>query len=954
MRSLTSGFAKKLLASMLFVGLAPLLLTSWLLTDTSSSGLERQVFSQLDSVREIRRKQVEDYFGMINAQIVTMAENSMVIEATQDFIEGFTALNPAIKDEDVTESVKRYYQQDFGKTYQESTQSSADINALLPISEKARYAQYLYLSENSNPLGEKHRLYSADDGSKYSASHQEYHSQFRNFLEKFGYYDIFLVDMDQGHVVYSVFKEIDYATSLKQGPHKDSGLAQAYKAALGIDKGETRILDFKPYLPSYEAAASFISSPVYISDKQVGVLIFQMPVDRINAITSDSTGLGETGETYLMGNDLLMRSQSRFIDSATLGVLKADTEAVRAAIKGETGNKIIQDYRNIEVLSSYSPLAIDGLKWGILAEIDKTEAFQTIDKLFMLSSVMAAVCVLGVVILSWLIIRGTMKQLGADPEELGKVAKAIADDQLDIELDDQGAVGVYYSMSEMRSKLQLRIEAERAAAAENTRIKTAVDNATNNILFADDNLEITYSNGSFLRFMQYASHSIKEVVPDFDPDKMFGSTIDTYHPDPKEYRSELLSLTETGQFDAQFGSLHVRISATPVFNDQGNRIGTVTEWSDRTQQVKTEQEIQEIVHEAQLGNLSQRISMEGKQDFFMRLSEGVNHMIAVCDQAINDTVAAISALSRGDLSHTIQADYEGAFGLLKEGVNETSEKLTQAMAKIMENAETVSSSSKDIAAGNLDLSNRTEQQAANLEETASNMDEMNSTVRQNTDNAVTANQLAQQTREQAVHGGQVVESAVTAMAEITESSNKISEITSVIDEIAFQTNLLALNASVEAARAGEAGRGFAVVADEVRTLASRSALAAREIKDLIEDSVLKVGQGTKLVDQSGQSLSSIVDSVSHLSRIISEISNASQEQNDGIGQVNLAVSEMDQMTQQNAAMVEEAAAAAQSLSDQANDLRELVGFFQLGEREHNAGNEFELTSNQPQHFRRAS
>ena len=951
MRALTSRFARKLLASMLFVGLAPLLFTAWLLTDTSGAGLERQVFAQLDSVREIRRNQVEDYFATIKAQIVTMAENGMVVQAAQDFSNNFRDLTPSLADSDITRSIRNYYEQGFGKTYQENTQTSADIASLLPRSEGARYAQYLYLSENSHPLGEKHQLDAANDGSAYSTSHSAYHDQFRNFLEKFGYYDIFLVDMDQGSVVYSVFKEIDYATSLKHGPHKESGLAQAYKAALGIEKGATRILDFKPYLPSYEAAASFIASPVYSADKQVGVLIFQMPVDRINAITADATGLGETGETYLMGDDLLMRSQSRFSDSATLGVLEADTDAVRSAIQGETGNKIILDYRNVEVLSSYSPLAIDGLKWGILAEIDKSEAFQTIDKLFMLSSMIAGACVLGIVALTWLIIRGTMQQLGADPEELGKVAKAIADDQLDIELNEKGAVGVYRSMSEMRHKLHQRVEAERAAAAENTRIKTAVDNATNNILFADDKLVITYSNGSFLRFMERASHSIREVVPGFEPDKLFGSAIDTYHPDPSTYRSKLLTLTETRLFEAQFGDLHVRISATPVFNDQGTRIGTVTEWSDRSQQVKTEQEIQEIVHQAQLGNLSQRISMEGKQDFFLRLSEGVNHMITVCDQAINDTVAAISALARGDLSHTIQSNYSGAFGLLKEGVNETSGKLTQVMAQIADNAGTVSNSSKDIAAGNMDLSNRTEQQAAHLEETASNMDEMNSTVKQNTENAVKANQLAQQTRDQAVNGGKVVDSAVTAMAEISDSSNKISDITGVIDEIAFQTNLLALNASVEAARAGEAGRGFAVVADEVRTLASRSAHAAREIKELIEDSVAKVGQGTKLVDQSGQSLSSIVESVSQLSQIISEISSASQEQSDGIGQVNNAVSQMDEMTQQNAAMVEEAAAAAQSLSDQANGLRELVGFFQLAQRSNAFGNGADLMS---EHYQQAS
>lgn len=929
MKAIKLGFSQKLLFSMLVIGLGPLLLTSWLLTTTSNEGLEQQVFAQLDSVREIRRKQIEDYFSTIDAQIITMAENKMVIEAAAAFTSSFAELKPSDENKGVRESVRGYYQDHFASTYKQQTETSPDINRLLPASDNATFAQYLYMSNNKNPLGSKHQLDAANDGSHYSSVHAEYHPIFRHFLEKFGYYDIFLVDMQQGDVVYSVFKEIDYATSLKNGPHKNSGLGKAYKASVDTKPGSTHILDFKPYLPSYEAAASFISSPIYNGDKQTGVLIFQMPVDRINAITLDSTGLGESGETYLVGDDQLMRSQSRFSDTATLGVLKIDTEGSRSAVAGKSGQKMLTDYRGIDVLSSYAPLHIDGLNWAILSEIDKSEAFATSIRLLHQSSIMAGVSIIAVFAIAWLVIRSTMHQLGASPEQLGKVAKAIAEDQLDIEFNKNDMVGVYRRMSDMRDKLQARILSERKSAAENTQIKTAVDNATNNILYANRELEITYSNESYLRFIKGSLAEFRKAVPSFSPDGMLGTRIDNYHVEPDAFREQLLNLTETRNFDTQFGDLHIRITATPVFNDTRQRIGTVTEWSDRTQQIHTEVEIQDTVNQALSGNLGLRISTANKQSFFLRLSNDVNKLMDVCDHAITDAVEAVVALSKGNLTHTIDNSYSGSFHELKDGINKTGEKLTEIMAEISLSAEMVRNSSKDIAGGNLDLSNRTESQAANLEEAASSMEEMTAAVMQNSDNLIRANSLASDTQKQAIEGGNVVSDTVLAMADITDSSNKISEIIGVIDEIAFQTNLLALNASVEAARAGTSGRGFAVVADEVRNLAGRSSGAAKEIKTLIQDSVVKVKQGTHLADQSGMSLKSIVESINELSSVIAEISNASQDQSDGIKQVNLSVGQMDEVTQQNVALVEEAAAAADILSTQASSLKNLINFFEI-------------------------
>ena len=270
-------------------------------------------------------------------------------------------------------------------------------------------------------------------------------------------------------------------------------------------------------------------------------------------------------------------------------------------------------------------------------------------------------------------------------------------------------------------------------------------------------------------------------------------------------------------------------------------------------------------------------------------------------------------------------------GQLLQALKDMNESLLVTVSQVRLGADTIATASSQIAAGNMDLSSRTEEQASSLEETASSMEELTATVRQNADNAREADMLAEKASGVAVNAGTVVSQVVLTMGEINESSKKMSDIISVIDGIAFQTNILALNAAVEAARAGEQGRGFAVVATEVRSLAQRSAAAAREIKGLIDNSLDKVSAGGKLVEQAGATMDEVVTSIKRVHDIMGEITSASREQSDGIGQVNQAIMQMDTVTQQNAALVEEAAAAAESLQDQATNLVKVVGAFNTGQ-----------------------
>lgn len=300
-------------------------------------------------------------------------------------------------------------------------------------------------------------------------------------------------------------------------------------------------------------------------------------------------------------------------------------------------------------------------------------------------------------------------------------------------------------------------------------------------------------------------------------------------------------------------------------------------------------------------------------------------------EPLNKAVEIANTLAAGDLQTKITNEYSDEFGVLIKSLAQMGINLRATVSDVRSSAESVRQASGEIARGNLDLSQRTEEQASSLEETASSMEELTSTVKQNADNARQADNLATNASNTALRGGQLMNDVVSTMSLISDSSNKIAGIIGVIDAIAFQTNILALNAAVEAARAGEQGRGFAVVATEVRNLAQRSAAAAKEIKNLIDSSVEKVEGGTKLVSEAGKTMDEIVASIKHVAEIMSEITAASQEQSSGIGQVNQAVTQMDEVTQQNAALVEEAAASAESLENQAKDLAGAISIFKVGQ-----------------------
>jgi methyl-accepting chemotaxis protein len=496
----------------------------------------------------------------------------------------------------------------------------------------------------------------------------------------------------------------------------------------------------------------------------------------------------------------------------------------------------------------------------------------------------------------------------------------------DIEKERKDELGI---LSATVAIMNVQLSIAKDAANESLRVKQALDIASTNVMIADDDRKIIYLNEAVKSMLKIAESDLKQALPNFSSSSVLNSNMDIFHKNPSHQADLLSKLKNKYETQIAVGGRHFRLTANPIISNTGERLGTVVEWLDRTAEINAEEEVSRIVKAAVQGDFTERAETTDKNGFMLNMAEGLNSLIETTDQGLADIARVLNAIAKGDMTEIVDKEYLGTFASLANYCNTTTENLSGMIYEIRQAADIISSASTEISQGNNDLSNRTEQQASSLEETAASMEELTGTVRLNSENASQANGLASEASTVAIEGGELIQQVVTTMSSINESARKISDIIGVIDGIAFQTNILALNAAVEAARAGEQGRGFAVVASEVRSLAQRSANAAKDIKELISDSVQKIENGNALVNQSGATMDKVVISIKRVNDIMAEIAAASAEQATGIDEVSKAVTDMDEVTQQNAALVEEAAAAAESLQSQAQQLATRVASFKL-------------------------
>ncbi|KOR48181.1 chemotaxis protein [Xanthomonas oryzae] len=480
-----------------------------------------------------------------------------------------------------------------------------------------------------------------------------------------------------------------------------------------------------------------------------------------------------------------------------------------------------------------------------------------------------------------------------------------------------------------QDKVAIRIDVMEQGLRHGQFVIKALDDLDTMIRIADDDGQVLFANRKLLAMLKLIEPDVQSFRPTFHAEGFVGGSIGDIYPDSQAAIDRMRALNASKAVRAPFFGRQIDFAYSPIIAADGTKLGTIAQWMDVTAQVNAEQALIQIIDAASAGDFSHRMQIDGMDGVLLTLAQGINRIYDSVELHLGALARVIAALAEGDLTRRVDGDAHGIFARLRDDTNQTVTRLTEIIGGIQTVSDTIRRAAVEIAAGNTDLSERTEQQAANLEETASSMEELTSTVKRNAESALQANRLVVSTGEVAQSGGQVMDEVVATMGQISTSSRKIGEIIGVIDGIAFQTNILALNAAVEAARAGEQGRGFAVVASEVRALARRSADAAKEIKTLIADSTDKVELGSGLVHRADATMREIVGSVKHVTDIMSEITSASAEQSSGIEQVNRTVAQLDEVTQRNAALVEEATAAARSLEEQAVELADAVSIFRL-------------------------
>jgi methyl-accepting chemotaxis protein len=935
----------KLLIAFLLVGIIPFAVTGIISLTKASNSLSQLAFNQLEGVREIKKAQIEQFFSEREGDIGVLKETVGALR-----LEAFNKLHA------VQELKKAQLEDYFHRT-------KVDIETLATSSELGTlYAELLQYHLDTGVTTDGPYDVSSD---RYKDLHRQFGKSLTDFQKSHGLHDLFVVCSAHGHVMYSTGKEADLGSNLGHGPYRDSGLAELWKKV--NQNGKTMVEDFAPYAPSNGIPAGFMGTPINADNgKQIGMLSFQLPLNQINAIMLQREGMGNTGESYLVGQDYLMRSDS-YLDPEGHSVAasfksqsKIETVATANALAGKSGEEVILDYNGSPVLSAYAPLKVGNLSWALISEIDVAEAFSPVDEtgreyyakyiekygyydLFLFNSDGYAFYTAAKEMdfqTNFATGKYANSNLGSLFREVAKTKKfGIADfspyapsNNEPCAFIAQPVIDSKTGKTEMVIALQLSLDAINGVMQQ----RAGMGETGETYLIGSDKLMRSDS------FLDPKNHSVKASFA--NPGS---GSVDT------DGSNAALSGKSESKIILDYNGNQVLSSYAPIKIgnldwalmaeiDKSEALAAVTsiKWNLATIALIALGAIiavalliaRSISRPVVQGvNLAQEIA---KGDFNLRLNMDRGDEIGVLAKSLDNMADSLSqnaavAEQIADGNLNVEVTLASDKDQLGKALQKMVANLNEILGQVQVSGEQIASGSGQVSDTSQSLSQGATEQASSLEEISASLNQLSSQTTANAENANQANNLAAEARDSAQLGSNQMEAMVSAMSDINEAGQNISKIIKTIDEIAFQTNLLALNAAVEAARAGQHGKGFAVVAEEVRNLAARSAKAAEETAELIEGSVQKTENGSAIANQTAAALQEIVSGVGKASDLVAEIAAASSEQAQGVSQINQGITQIDQVTQQNTASAEECAAAAEELSGQAEQMRQMLQHFTL-------------------------
>lgn len=885
------------------------------------------------------------------------------------------------------------------------------------LSDPMATLQKAYITDNPNPAGVKDQLLAAPSGTAYDVLHARYHPVFDDLQNVNGYYDVFLINAE-GDVVYTVFKELDFATNLLKGQWRDSGLGAAFRAAMESDASSpSAYADFAPYAPSADAPAAFIARPVFSADgTRLGVIAYQMPIDVLNSVISVQDGLGKTGDAFLVGADGFLRTDSRKTPTNDILAAKLDLSRLSDGFEAKAGIDDHIDITGAQVIGNYVSVSFLGTPWIIMVEQDQDELFAQVETSRNQQILIGLVAFGVTLVVAWLIARGLSRPLQGVNRAVEKIALKDFDTVVPAMARHDEIGGIARALDAFRLSLgQAEIEAKDAAFK-----GAAFDSTGAPMLLTDLDLTILGANSAFFRLVNENKVDFGLEGPDLTHDHIAGRNVSRLNFPPMEIVAAVSNHANLPiKKKIPIGKSYVGLLIDLVLSKDGTAIGYVFDIKNQTFQMMSETVLRaidgqqcriefemdgtitsanamccallaeredrligrtgpsllalddqvgtagDIWNAAMLGRSTQgRFRLDaglgarivegilnpipdqdgGTKGFLFlgvdvtdsrKMIEAAEHQKAreAEDHAlvVHELGAGLQRLAEGDLSARIEVPFAPTYASLRQDFNETAESLRQAMLIVVQSAQNIGAEAQSVSGAVTDLSQRTETQAATLEQTAAAVSELAQTLRASVETATGAAKIAETAIDIASTGHLTAQDAGAAMAQIEVSSRQVAEFVALIDEISFQTNILALNAGVEAARAGEAGKGFAVVASEVRALAQRCIAAADDIRAKIGSSSKNIQHGVSLVATLGKSLETIAASVHSVASQVRSMAKATSDQSIGLTEINTALSHLDKVTQQNAAMAEETNAAVQSLWAEAGGLNETTARFDLGQ-----------------------